>query len=192
MGIYIFVTMKKCFLGVSFLVLILIACKQKNEKLVGDSKELSKYTSAKDLVKEFDSLPSVVLKYKDSVEGWKGYQEVRLTMQSFKKTTANEVLINTVKLVKEIELMRDSFDRPELKVRGMLSIINGLHNQALSLQEMGEISAITIEEISHQTQGLFVLFNMVDKKINAIYDQLDFENKMLQDEFEFSLKDSIF
>lgn len=188
----IFVGMKKVFYIFIAVFIVLISCqsKVKNDQMVVDKQD--KYANVKDEIRVFDTLPSVALKYNDSIVDWKGYLRVKETLRLIKKTSANEVLSTAEVLVKDIVSMRDSIPMDVMEQKGMSARLNGLYNQALRLQEMQEIPAITMAEIAHQTQGLFVLFNTINKKVNAIYDQIDFENKMIEDDFVFSVQDSIF
>ncbi len=172
--------------------MILVACQ--SEKKESDDKTVSlenKYASPKDSQQVFDTVVGVKLVYKDSIINWKGYHKVQETLKLMKKNTTNEVLSLSEQLVENVTLMRDSITVKTLDEKGMRARINALYNQALRLQEMKSIPAITIPEVKKQTQGLFVIFRMINRKANAIYRKQDFEKEMLQEDFIFSKIDSI-
>ncbi|MDO6738340.1 hypothetical protein [Wenyingzhuangia sp. 2_MG-2023] len=172
---------------------LLIACQESKEKsseevVVNDDR---KYFNPKDEFIQFDTLVTEGTVYKDSISSWKGYQKVKETLEKLKKNTPNDVLNISDELVGNVVLMRDSITVDLLKIKGMRARIHTLYNQSLRLQEMKDIPAITVPEIKKQTQGLFVIFRMINRKITAIYQQVDFENELENDEFFFSKIDSI-
>lgn len=170
---------------------VFIACEQKKTKTAINAENDEKYLSTKDEIIVFDSLAPVEVIYKDSIIGWKGYFKVTEDLKRLKKTTPNEVLNTAEELTKDVELMKDSITVEVLNDRGMRARINTLYNQSLRLQEMKDIPAITVPEIIKQTQGLFAIFRMINTKINAIYEQNDFERELVEDNFFFSKIDSI-
>ncbi|MGY5354741.1 hypothetical protein [Wenyingzhuangia sp. IMCC45467] len=182
--------MKYITLFVIFCV-VFIACEQKKSETTVKAENDEKYFSAKDEIIVFDSLSPVNIIYKDSIVGWKGYFEVTDDLERIKKTSPNEVLSSAEELVKDVALMRDSITVKVLDEKGMRARMNTLYNQALRLQEMKEIPAITVPEITKQTQGLFTIYRMINTKINAIYEQNNFEKELVDDNFFFSKLDSI-
>ncbi|MDO3695393.1 hypothetical protein QVZ41_11135 [Wenyingzhuangia sp. chi5] len=170
---------------------VFIACEQKKTETAVKAENDEKYLSAKDETIIFDSVAPVKVIYKDSILDWKGYFKVTEDLKRLKKTTPNEVLSVAEELVKDVALMRDSITVKVLDERGMRARMNALYNQSLRLQEMKDIPAITVPEITKQTQGLFTIFRMINTKINAIYEQNDFEQELLDDNFFFSKIDSI-
>ncbi len=163
--------------------------KQEKQVTINTSKE--KYFNAKDAVIIFDSIPEVTIFQKDSIANWKGYFRVKKSLEKIKRTTPNEILVVSKDLVKEIKVMRDSISVISLRERGMRARINALYNQSLRLQEMKNIPAITVPKIVKQAKGLFSIFRMINHKINAIYEQKNFEKELIEDEFFFSKIDSI-
>lgn len=186
--------MKQRSLFALFIVVFTLSCTNEKDKkqetaIVVESDE--KYFNAKDEVMVFDSIATVDVHQKDSISSWKGYFKVQASLEKFRKTTPNEVLDGAKDLVKDVKLMRDSITVPVLKERGMNARINALYNQSLRLQEMKDIPAITVPEVAKQTEGLFSIFRMINHKINAIYDQRNFERDLVKDDFFFSKIDSI-
>ena len=173
-------------------VLVLCVACQKKSKIDKNGQVSLKYLNQKDEVQNIGAVQEVSVVYLDSIESWKGYFKVKESLLALKQTSANEILSQSPHVLEDVILMRDSIPFKDLRVKGMSARLNAMYNQALRLREMQDIPAITAEEITNQTEGLFVLFHMVNQKINAIYDQIDFENQMLEDEFVFSLKDSVF
>lgn len=183
--------MKQITFYISTIIILMISCTDHKDNETENDIPTEKYQSIKDDVFVFDSLPSVDIVYKDSILVWKEYFNVKEQLSYFKKTSPNDVLGMSENLVKEIAFMRDSIRVEILNVKGMRARMNTLYNQALRLQEMKDITAITVPEIKKQTTGLFVLFRMMNTKINAIYEQNQFEKDLLEDEFFFSKLDSI-
>lgn len=171
---------------------VFIACEQKKtQKSVKETAKNEKYLNTKDETIVFDSIAPIKIIYKDSIVDWKGYFKVTKALEGLKETTPNEALNAAEELVKDVELMRDSITVKVLDERGMRARMNVLFNQALRLQEMKDIPAITVDEIIKQTQGLFTIFRMINTKINAIYEQNDFEKELIEEDFFFSKLDSI-
>ena len=170
---------------------VFIACEQKKTKATIQAEKDEKYLNIKDEIIVFDSLVPVELVYKDSVVGWKGYFQVTEDLKRIKKATPNEVLNAAEELTKDVALMRDSITVKAIDDRGMRARINALYNQSLRLQEMREIPAITVPEIKKQAQGIFTIYSMIIEKINAIYEQNNFEKELIEDDFFFSKIDSI-
>ena len=188
----IFVLMKQKNLFVLVLLVFMFSCKNSKEvKLEEELTSKVKYQNIKDEVVEIDTLLSVELIYKDSVIGWKGYAEVEKDLQLLKKCSPNEVLNLSQKLVNDVVLMKDSIHVVSLNEKGIRVRMNTLYNQALRLQEMKDIPAITVQEIVKQTQSVFTLHNMINDKINAIYEQKKFEKELSENQFFFSKLDSI-
>lgn len=183
--------MKQKSLLVFIIVVFALSCKKDKDKKNTEVVSIDKYQNIKDNIVVFDSFAPVKVVYKDSLLGWKGYFDVQEDLELLKKTTPNEALGLSEKLVKDVALMKDSITVKTLDEKGMRARMNTLYNQALRLQEMKEIPAITVPEITKQTQGLFTLYRMINTKINAIYEQNDFEKELLEDDFFFSKLDSI-
>ncbi len=183
--------MKKIKYALGVFFLLLISCKEVVKEKQEIKKETEKYKNPKDEIIVFDTLKDITIQYKDSITNWKGYYRVKDVLESLKTTTPNEVLSNADDLVKDIKSMKDSMVVVSLRTQGMRARINGLYNQALRLQDMSNIPAITVKEVTKETRGLFKLFGMINKKINAIYNQVDFEKEMKADDFFFSKIDSI-
>ncbi|NIJ44420.1 hypothetical protein FHR24_000859 [Wenyingzhuangia heitensis] len=184
--------MKQSLLAI-IIVIVTLSCKNDNSKQETEAAVVSdeKYFNAKDEVMLFDSIAVAEVVYKDSIATWKGYFKVQENLKKFKKTSPNEVLGASDEFVKDVQLMRDSITIPILRERGMRARINALYNQALRLQEMKSIPAITVPEVTKQTQGLFSIFRMINYKVNAIYEQVNFEKDLVKDDFFFSKIDSI-
>lgn len=168
-----------------------MSCKEDEKEQESVVVSAEKYNNPKDEIIEFDTIKHVKIVYKDSIADWKGYHRVQQTLERISTTSPNEVLSSADELVKNIIVMKDSILIKALIKKGIKARINGLYNQSLRLQDMKHIPAITVKEITNQTQGLFVIFRMINRKINAIYDQVDFENDMKNDTFFFSKIDSI-
>lgn len=186
--------MKYIYFAIAVIFVLIVSCKKDTEKKEVVTKlsiKNSKYSNPKDDVLLFDSIGFVNVKYKDSITTWSGYYRVKKTLESLKETTPNLVLNASQNLVADVVVMRDSIPVTGLKVKGMRARINGLYNQSLRLQEMNEIPSITVKEVIRQTKGLFVIFRTIDKKINAIYEQVDFEKELEEEDFFFSKIDSI-
>lgn len=174
-------------------VLLVFACKESRvqSKIQENPKEQKKYADPKDEFIQFDTLAVENLLFLDSIASWQGYFRVKNSLKLIKNNTPNEVLSISDELVEHVSNMRDSVTVAAMDEKGMRSRMNALYNQSLRLQEMKTIPSITIPEIKKQTQGLFVIFRMIDRKINAIYRKQEFEQELLEDNFTFSRLDSI-
>lgn len=172
---------------------LLIACNQSKNtsKVVDEESKLKKYSDPKDEFMQFDNLKEEKFKYKDSILSWEGYKRVHQSLDKLRNNTPNEVLNLSEELVENTKWMRDTISVEAMKNKGMRARMNTFYNQALRLQEMKSISSITVAEIEKQTAGLFVVFRMVNRKIDAIYEQQNFEKDLLEDDFVFSRLDSI-
>lgn len=170
-----------------------MACdsEKKESKKPEKAEEQKKYSNPKDEFVQFDTITEENVVLIDSIASWKGYHQVKEILERLKNNTPNEVLSTSEELVRKVVLMRDSLEIDLLKKRGVKARINALYNQSLRLQEMAEIPSITIPEVKKQTQGLFVIFRMINRKVNAVYQQQEFENKLIKENFVFSKLDSI-
>lgn len=172
---------------------VLAACKTDKKVSISEenTQEQKKYSNPKDEFVQFDTLKAEAVVYKDSIANWKGYHKVVETLEKLKNNTPNEALNISEELVDNVKLMKDSITVTQLKIRGVRARLNALYNQSLRLKEMKNIPAITIPEVKKQTQGLFVIFRMINRKIDAVYKQIDFENELVKENFVFSKLDSI-
>jgi len=166
------------------------------DKTNKEEKEMSKlsdkkYYNAKDEVLIFDNATMQTPFYNDSLAAWEGYIKVKESLEKFKKTTPNDILGDAEAFTKDVKFMRESIAISILNERSLKARINALYNQSLRLQEMKEIPSITVEEIEKQVKGMFSIFRMINHKINAIYEQEDFEKDLLESNFFFSKLDSI-
>lgn len=185
--------MKYLGLFIMSVFVFLTSCKQ-NTKESGVAQvlvEKTKYYNPKDETIAFDSIKKVKISYKDSIITWKGYHKVKEKLAKYRSTSPNEILSSSEELLADVKLMRDSITIVALKDKGIRARINALYNQSLRLREMKEIPAITVPEVVKQTQGMYVIFRMINSKINAIYDQINFEKELIEDDFMFSKIDSI-
>lgn len=171
----------------------MLSCKNNKNKKETEKNEVSseKYLNIKDEVIVFDSLAFVDVVYKDSIKDWKGYFKVAKDLDFLKKTTPNEVLSASDELVKDVTLMRDSITVQTLNEKGIKARLNALYNQSLRLKEMKSIPAIKVSEIIDETKGLFSIYRMINHKINALYEQVNFEKDLKEENFFFSKIDSI-
>ncbi|MGY5351614.1 hypothetical protein ACXGQW_03475 [Wenyingzhuangia sp. IMCC45533] len=184
--------MKNAVLSLLWVVaLVTFSCKSEIGKKNDTITNKEKYNNPKDKIIVFDTVGEVPVVYKDSILDWKGYFRVKKTLKKLRKTSVTNVLSSSTVLVKNVKVMKDSISTSLAQNRGIRARINGLYNQSLRLQDMRDIPAITVDEVTKQTQGLFVIFRTIDKKINAIYDQVEFEREMKDDNFFFSKIDSI-
>ncbi len=178
-----------------YLLLVLglcFACSKKKEASKSEGTKLMKsYVGEKDKEVKFDTVHLEKVRFKDSIKDWKGYHKIDALLKVLKTSTPNELLYTADDFVKDIKLMKDSIPVESLKKPGMRARINGMYNQALRLKEMSTIPAITVDEVVKQTVGLYAIFNMITTKVNAIYDQENFENELLEEDFIFSKIDSI-
>lgn len=181
---------QNCLLAL-FIAVVMISCGSNEDNKTIKKSSNDKYKNIKDEVIVFDSVAPVKIMYPDSIIGWKGYFQVKENLQDFKRNTPHEVMTMAEGLVANIELMKDSITVKTLDDKGIRSRINVLLNQALRLQDMKNIPAITVPEVVKQTQGLFTVYRMINHKINAIYQQNDFENELIEEDFFFSKLDSI-
>lgn len=171
----------------------LIACNQTkgSSKVIEKQEGAKKYSDPKDVFTQFYTLEDEVFLHKDSIVLWEGYQRVKESLENLKNNTPNEVLNSSENLVQNASWMRDTITVKVLNNKGMRARMNTFYNQSLRLQDMKNIPSITIPEIKKQTEGLFIIFRMINRKIDAIYKQEDFENDLLEDDFIFSKLDSI-
>lgn len=158
--------------------------KQIKEKELADSK----YINPKDIELIYDSISLGSVKYKDSIKDWKNYYKVQDVLTSIAKTSPNNVLSASDDLVEKIIAMQKKIPVVALRSKGIKARLNALYNQSLRLKEMSTIPAITVDEISQQTAGLFVIFRTIEKKIDAIYEQVNFEQELIKEEFFFLKK----
>lgn len=115
---------------------------------------------------------------KEDLDTWQGYKDVDALMLSYYNISMSDALSNANELSGLIEIMKDSIPLETLNKPNVIARFNVLHNEALRLADMANISSITEEEVAQEVAQLLKLYSAVNSKINTVYQAIDLQNAL--------------
>ena len=115
---------------------------------------------------------------KEKVEGWNEYKQLDELLINFYSISPNEALNLSKELSTITQQLKDSvnidrFTQPDIGIR-----INVLHNHALRLNDMDDISSIHSDEVKNEIQDILDAFSALNAKINNITKQEKLEKEL--------------
>ncbi len=115
---------------------------------------------------------------KKLIERWKEYHSVEETIIEYYNITPIDALSKAKALSELTQQLKDSirikqFDKPDIKIR-----LNVLHNTALRLTDMENISEIENEEIKLEVSNLVKAFSSINNKINNTINKRKLEEQL--------------
>lgn len=174
----------------SIVFLAFFSCESKKEKNTeGDEEKI--YSQSLLAVKKVYKLeqyidPSVVLKLAD----WKQYKRLADFVETnYLNTSANQSFEMSKELVDNIQVAKDSLRIKELRKLGVFARLNTLYSEAVRLKDMSTISSIKANEVEVQTQKIVSIFSSINAKINAVYEQQNFDESIEFDEEIFNFRE---
>ncbi len=140
--------------------------------------------------KKADSIKKYILKINEKLtpkskifmQDWGEYQRFSKFLNENKIYTPEESLLNAEELAKLAQELKDSIRIEELQTPSVKIRLNVIHNEALRIEDMSEISIITEEEIHKEYIKIYEAFSALNSKIN---------NNLNQKELNEQLKDFI-
>ena len=156
-----------------FFILIISVFSCKKDELTNNKSD----TIVLDTVKKSDQKDirsigeTLATEAKKKVENWKEYQQLDELLINFYSISTNEALNLSKELSTTTQQLKDSvkidrFKQPDISIR-----INVLHNNALRLNDMASITAISPTEVKVEIQNILNAFSALNSKINNITNQ---------------------
>lgn len=115
---------------------------------------------------------------KEDLDTWQGYKDVDALMLSYYNISMSEALNNANELSSLIEIMKDSIPLETLNKPNVIARFNVLHNEALRLADMANISSIAEEEVAQEVEQLLKLYSAVNSKINTVYQAIELQKAL--------------
>ncbi len=122
----------------------------------------------------------------------KAWEQLSETMQSMAQATTGQVLIEAQEVRFAVQKIRDSLKNSILQRTDVKAYLNILWNNALRLEDMKDIPAVTGEEVKEQAQKILMLYEALVEKINSVSHIRRWEAEMQSNpDFEKVLNDSL-
>ncbi|NVJ89759.1 MAG: hypothetical protein HWD82_10030 [Flavobacteriaceae bacterium] len=126
--------------------------------------------------KSHHSFEEVSPAFKNEIQEWTVLENVAIFLVRFNKASANQVLSNADELADLTSAIRTSvipkiLNTPSIKARIMI-----LHNEALRLEDMNKIPAITAEEVHEQINKVIDAYSSLNSKVNTVFRKKRFED----------------
>lgn len=147
--------------------------------------------TVKDSARTYQLTKTIQKRYIDSLKDWKGYHLLHEVLEEMEEVSARQILERSPELLEKSSLMKDSLDIAILKNVGMRARMRTIHNTILRMQDMTKIPSIKAKEVEETAKELFVLFDILNTKINDVYAQIDFKKTLTTEAFFFNEKDSL-
>ncbi|MEN8123622.1 MAG: hypothetical protein ABFR32_00725 [Bacteroidota bacterium] len=124
--------------------------------------------------KKLDTLQKFVLKINEKltpkgkilVEDWGEYQRFNTFLEENQIYTPEESLLNANELAKLAQELKDSIRIEKLQTPAVKIRLNVIHNEAMRLEDMSDISIITEEEVKKEYSKIYEAFSALNSKIN--------------------------
>ena len=161
-----------------FLLISTIICSCNNAKDVQKESENSdtlKLSSTRIISKIGESLSP---KAKLVLSQWEEYSNVDEFISKYYSISVEDALSNAQELSELVEHMKDSIRVENLQELNVRARFNVLHNEALRLADMAEISSISDEEVKEEVLNILEVYSAVKSKINTIYKAEDIQNSL--------------
>lgn len=124
------------------------------------------------------------------IEGWKQYVSLsKFIKDNFIETSPNQSFEMSKELVDHVQMAKDSLRIKELRKLGVFARLNTLYSESLRLKDMSTISSIKAEEVEVQTEKILSIFSSINAKLNAVYEQNEFDENVEFDETIFNFRE---
>lgn len=107
----------------------------------------------------------------DLVKDWEEYKRVDEFLKNDQNQSNQVALFNAKELSNLTGHLRDSIRIPTFEIPALKIRLNVLHNEALRLQDMSNISVITPDAVSEERQKIYDAFSAINSKLNNMTDQ---------------------
>jgi hypothetical protein len=124
------------------------------------------------------------------IEDWKHYKDLsEFIKENFIETSPNHSFEMSKELVDHVQMAKDSLRIKELRKLGVFARLNTLYSESLRLKDMSNISSIKAEEVEVQTEKILSIFSSINAKLNAVYEQNEFDENVEFDESIFDFRE---
>ena len=100
------------------------------------------------------------------VQDWGEYQRFNEFLKNNQNYIPGESILNAEELAKLAQELKDSIRIEKLQTPAVKIRLNVIHNEALRLDDMSEISVITEAEIKNEYRKIYEAFSALNSKIN--------------------------
>lgn len=154
-----------------FLFISIFSCKENKSSQIKNDITVSDTVKIEDR-KNIRSIGETLLpEAKNKTENWKEYQQLDELLTGFYSISTNEALNLSKELSMTTQQLKDSIKIDRFKQSDISIRINVLNNNALRLNDMASIPAITPKEVQHEIQNILDAFSALNAKINNITNQ---------------------
>lgn len=160
--------MIKKFVSIFMLFLLLIACKNKEQK---SAEEIDALMQENKTIKSESPIAKLNSNSEELVASWPEYQKFDELIHQYQEISMSEALLNSVELSELAKQLKDSvrvekLDIPEVKIR-----LNVLYSEALRLADMSTIPTITEDLVSTENNKVIEAYSALNLKINNMSTQ---------------------
>lgn len=170
------------------LLFIVFSCDEKQEKAAVSEPDEQK-VAALSVEKDYVFINEISAEVREEIKAWKELKNLSQFLQNnFEHISPSMSLELSKELVDMSKALKDSLNIPTLNNRPFLARINVFYSEALRLNDMSNINAIKVAEVEEQVQKIATVYNSINKKIEDIYAQKNFDRNVNFDEsvFEFA------
>lgn len=153
-----------------FFLLFAWGCKEKNNKVVPTTAKKTKMM----IDVQHQKIKPLQNISRKKIKNWKTYHDFTTFLKRFEKISPSESLTNASELKELSKNLKDSINVKSLNHAAFRARVNTLNNEILRLADMALIPSIEATEVHSQINKIFLIFNSVNAKIDAIFLKKEF------------------